>query len=463
MAPAEEAVQIERFAVDSDGLAAALYTVERRLGEAGRATEAVAAADEAAELYRRLVAGADDDRRYRRSLAAVLTDRGHWLANSVGSTRPSTPPKRRSGCAGFSLSTTAPSGPVWPSRWCISATTAPCQAISQAALPRPRSRWPSFESLAAADHEAHLPDFTKTLAELAVALFAAGRYTEGRETAREAARLSRELVGAVGDSALPTLARTLSNLALMLTSADDVTDAGTDGDADNDAVVVCREAVDVLRRLVAINPDVHQPALGRALTTLAITLSNAERTAEATAAAREGLDIQRELVAVDPAGAAHAYAAAAKLLAMLLLTGGQAEESLTVVREALVHVEPLASVGNGDVHRAVVAGLTESLGDAFLAVGRFADAVEAYDNAISGCRLLVASDRSANLASLAGTLSNAACELAEAGYTAEAIPLAREARDHYRELVDDDPVTFDSVAAQAEQLVISLTATTSAD
>jgi tetratricopeptide (TPR) repeat protein len=463
VAPAEEAVQIERFAVDSDGLVAALYTVERRLGEAGRATEAVAAADEAAELYRRLVAGADDDRRYRRSLAAVLTDRGHWSAElgrldeAIDATEEAIRLRRLLVVDDDTVGPGLAQSLVHLGHYrTVSGDLAGGLAATEESMAIVRS-------LAAADHEAHLPEFTKTLAELAVALFAAGRYTEGRETAREAARLSCELVGAVGDSALPTLGRTLSNLALMLTSADDVTDAGTDSDADNDAVVVCREAVDVLRRLVAINPDVHQPALGRALTTLAITLSNAERTAEATAAAQEGLDIQRDLMAVDPARAAHAYAAAAKLLAMLLLTGGQAEESLTVVREALAHVEPLASVGNGDVHRAVVAGLTESLGDAFLAVGRFADAVAAYDDAISGCRLLVASDRSANLASLASTLSNAACGLAEAGYTAEAIPLAREARDHYRELVDNDPVTFDSVAAQTEQLVISLTATTSAD
>jgi tetratricopeptide (TPR) repeat protein len=148
---------------------------------------------------------------------------------------------------------------------------------------------------------------------------------------------------------------------------------------------------------------------------------------------------------------------------MLLLTAGQAEESLTMVREALAHVEPLASVENGDVHRAVVATLTESLGDAFLALGRLAEASAAYNDAISGCRLLVASDRSANLAGLAGMLTNAARELAEAGYVAEAIPLAREAREHYRELVDNDPVTFDSAAAQTEQLVISLTTMTPAD
>ncbi|ULR48549.1 hypothetical protein [Streptomyces deccanensis] len=62
-----------------------------------------------------------------------------------------------------------------------------------------------------------------------------------------------------------------------------------------------REAVSVLRRLVAVNPLAHEPDLASGLGNLGTFLIGSGRTEEAAEAADEAVAIQRRLAAQDPA------------------------------------------------------------------------------------------------------------------------------------------------------------------
>ncbi|MFF1738435.1 hypothetical protein [Streptomyces mirabilis] len=60
------------------------------------------------------------------------------------------------------------------------------------------------------------------------------------------------------------------------------------------------EAVDILRRLAAIEPEGHEPDLAVALTNLGSQLSHVGRRNDAVAPAREASEIFRQLTALNP-------------------------------------------------------------------------------------------------------------------------------------------------------------------
>jgi hypothetical protein len=465
--PAEEAVRIRRALPDVDpgALAVALHALERRLGDTGRYPEAIAVAGEAAEIYRGLVAPAPDVpahdlTAHRRRLASLLTDLGYW-SSVAGRPGPAAAASAEAVelrrqlvvedetlAAGLAHSLGSHAHHLLQNGDLAGALAAAEEAMAV------------VRSLHAVDDASHLRQVTRAMAELSIALFAAGRHTEGRETAREAARTSRLLVAAAGDRELPLLASSLNDYAYMLSSAPDGDSdpSGPDPDPDSDPVAVSAEAVALLRRLAAADPAVHRRGLGRALTTSAITLAEAGRGDDAAAAAAEAFDIQRDRAETDPP----AYCAAAKLLAVTLLATGKAEESLAVAQEARTRIAPLADVGTGLHHRSLLAALSVSLGDALLALGRFGDARVAYADGIAACRLLAGADRGAHLAELAFTLVGVAEAYADADRAADALPLASEAHLLFGELADADPVAFDSAVTGTAELVAELTRRTTA-
>ncbi|WP_345155055.1 tetratricopeptide repeat protein [Nonomuraea rubra] len=113
----------------------------------------------------------------------------------------------------------------------------------------------------------------------------AGLFADARSALRQAAELLRDLVAADPDTHEPALAETLRRLG----AATDPLGSGQAGDA----LAAAQQSVGILRRLAKVDPAAYERSLGDALHTLAMVLGNMGRSAEALALAEESLAIRR--------------------------------------------------------------------------------------------------------------------------------------------------------------------------
>ena len=144
--------------------------------------------------------------------------------------------------------------------------------------------------LATLNRDAYLPDLATSVNNLAVYLAEAGRRTEGLAAAQEAADLRRELATLNRDAYLPDLATSVNNLAVYLAEAGRRTDG----------LAAAQEAADLRRELATLNRDAYLPDLAMSVNNLAVYLAEAGRRTEGLAAAQEAVDLYRELAVSEP-------------------------------------------------------------------------------------------------------------------------------------------------------------------
>jgi tetratricopeptide (TPR) repeat protein len=110
-----------------------------------------------------------------------------------------------------------------------------------------------------------------------------------------------------------------------------------------DAVTADAEAVDVYRRLAAADPDYHEPALAASLGNLGASYARCEGTSEqALAATTEALAIYRRLAAADPASHEPGLALCLSNLGYQMAASGQAEDAVVAATEAVAIYRHLA-------------------------------------------------------------------------------------------------------------------------
>ncbi|MGO8952565.1 MAG: tetratricopeptide repeat protein, partial [Rhodomicrobium sp.] len=223
--------------------AGALNQYGIRLSSIGKREEALAASQEAADIYRRLAGTL---------LAAFLPD----LAMSLNNT-------------GAMLSNLG---------------------RREEALAASQEGADIYRRLAEALPDAFLPALAASLNNTGAMLSNLGRREEALAASQEAVDIRRRLAEARPDAFLPNLATSLSNLGSRL----------SDLGRREEALAASQEAVDIYRRLAEARPDAFLPDLATSLNNLGRDLSNLGRREEALAASREAADMFRRLAGTRP-------------------------------------------------------------------------------------------------------------------------------------------------------------------
>ncbi|SHN35933.1 tetratricopeptide repeat protein [Cryptosporangium aurantiacum] len=330
LAPAEDAAAVQRRLAVKDpttylpDLAMSLDLLSAGLAEAGRPEEALPPAEEAAVAYRRLAA--QDSVAYLPELAGALNTLGIRLTETG----------RR-----------------------------------EAALEPVEEAVAVCRRLAVIDRATYQPELAFSLTNLSISLADLERWEESIEPAEEAVVVYRRLVAADSVAHLPALALALNNLGNRLAEA---------GRRD-EALQPAEEAVAVYRRLVASNSAAYLPNLAASLNNLGIRLAEAGRMQEALAPVEEAVEVYRRLV--DAEGAAYGPELALSLhnLGNRLVRLGRPLEALSPVAEAVDLRRELAET-DPDAHLADLARSLAAASTTFGALGRMEDAASAAEQAV---------------------------------------------------------------------------------
>jgi tetratricopeptide (TPR) repeat protein len=215
-------------------LSASLSNLGVRLGALGRREEALAASQEAVDIYRRLAQTRPDA--FLPDLASSLNNLGGDLSN-LG---------RREEAL----------------------------AASQEAVD-------IYRRLAQTRPEAFLPDLAQSLNNVGVMLSNLGRREDALAATQEAADIRRRLARTRPDAFLPNLATSLNNLGIRLSNLG----------RREEALAASQEAVDIRRRLAQIRPDAFLPDLATSISVMSDVLAALDRHGEAAQAATRALEI----------------------------------------------------------------------------------------------------------------------------------------------------------------------------
>ncbi len=267
-------------------LAVELNNLAVRLAALGRREAALAAAEEAASLYRELAAQRPDA--FRPDLAISLNNLANMLSD-LG---------RR-----------------------------------EAALAAAEEAEALYRDLAAQRPDAFRPDLALSLNTLGNRLSDLGQHEAALAAAEEAEALYRELAAQRPDAFRPDLAMSLNNLANAL----------RDLGRREAALAAANEAVAIRRELAVQRPDAFRPALAASLNNLANELSDLGRREAALAAAEEAAALYRDLAAQQPDAFRPDLATSLNNLATMLSDLGRREAALAAAHEAVAIRRDLAA------------------------------------------------------------------------------------------------------------------------
>jgi tetratricopeptide (TPR) repeat protein len=350
-------------------LASALNNLGKCLSRLGRREDALAAAQEAANINRRLAAARPD---------AFLSDLAGSL-NNLGN--------------------------------CLSYLGRREDALDAAQEAADINR-----RLADARPDAFLPDLAGSLNNLGNCLNYLGRREDALAAAQEAAGIYRRLADARPDAFLPDLASSLNNLGNCF---------GELGHR-NDALAAAREALDIYRRLAAARPEAFLPGLAMSHNNVGNCLSELARREDAFAAAQEALDIYRHLADVRPDAFLPNLALSLNNLGNRLIELGRREDALAATQEATNTYRRLADAGP-DAFLPDLATSLNNLGGLLSNLGRREDALAAAQEALNIRRLLAAARPDTFLPGLASSLNNLSSFLSNLGRREDALAAAQEA------------------------------------
>ena len=365
-------------------LATSLNNLSNRLGDLGRREEALAAIQEAAEVYRELAAARPDA--FRPALATSLNNLSLRLAD-LG--------RREEALA----------------------------AIQEAAE--------VYRELAAARPDAFRPDLAMSLNNLSLRLADLGRREDALAAIQEAVTIRRELAAARPDAFRPDLATSLNNLSA------DLADLGRR----EDALAAIQEAVTIRRELAAARPDAFRPDLAMSLNNLSADLADLGRREEALAAIQEAVTIRRELAAARPDAFRPDLAGSLNNLSADLADLGRREEALAAIQEAVTIRRELAAA-RPDAFRPDLAMSLNNLSLRLADLGRREDALAAIQEAVTIRRELAAARPDAFRPDLAMSLNNLSLRLADLGRREDALAAIQEAVTIRRELAAARPDAF---------------------
>ncbi|MEV5434472.1 tetratricopeptide repeat-containing serine protease family protein [Streptomyces sp. NPDC052682] len=405
LAAGQEAVEIyHRLAADNPSayepdLAGSLSNLGIRLSQAGRWSEALAATEEAVEIRRRLVA--DNPSAYEPDLARSLSNLGNRLSEA--------------------------------GRW-SEALAAGQEAVE------------IYHRLVADNPAAYEPDLAGSLSNLGIRLSEAGRRSEALAAEQKAVEIRRRLAADNPAAYEPDLASSLSNLGIRLAEAG----------RRSEALTAEQKAVEIRRRLAADNPAAYEPDLAGSLSNLGARLAEAGRWSEALAAAEEAVEIYHRLAADNPAAYERDLAGSLSNLGARLAEAGRRSEALAAAEEAVEIYHRLAA-DNPAAYERDLAGSLSNLGIRLSEAGRWSEALAATEEAVEIRRRLAADNPAAYEPDLARSLSNLGIRLSEAGRRSEALAAEQKAVEIRRRLAADNPAAYEpDLASSLSNLGIQL-------
>jgi len=229
-----------------------------------------------------------------------------------------------------------------------------------------------YRKLAAARPEAFLPDLATTLNNLGNTYSDLGQREEALAATSEAVEHYRRLAAGRPEAFLPDLAMTLNNLGTMY---------GDLGRREKD-LAATSEAVEHYRNLAAARPDAFLPYLAGTLNNLGAVYSELARREEGLAATSEAVEIRRKLAAARPQAFLPDLAMTLNNLGNRYSDLGQREEALAATSEAVEHYRNLAAA-RPDAFLPYLAGTLNNLGNRYSYLGRSEEAIELYREAVS--------------------------------------------------------------------------------
>ncbi|MES9602161.1 tetratricopeptide repeat protein [Actinomadura sp. NPDC000929] len=262
-------------------------------------------------------------------------------------------------------------------------------------------------------------------------LWEMGEHRAGLERFREAAEIRRKLVEVEPAVYLPDLAHVLNNLGKCLSGVGDMR-AGLEP---------VREAIGIYRRLAQAEPAVYLADLADALNNLGSCLSELGEHRAGLDPFREAAEIRRKLVEAEPAAYLPRLAGVLNNLGKCLSEMGENRAGLEPVREAIEIYCKLAEAEPA-VYLADLAGALNNLGVSLSGVGEQRAGLEPFREAVEIRRKLVEAEPAAYLPGLAWALNNLGNCLSELGDMRAGLEPVCEAVGIYRRLAEAEPAVF---------------------
>ena len=353
LAPAEEAVQIRRRLAQANpaayepDLARSLNNLGIRYSGVGRREDALAPAEEAVQIYRRLAQA--NPAAYEPALARALNNLGTSYSE-VG---------RREDAL------------------------APAEEAAQI-----------YRRLAQANPAAYEPDLARSLNNLGTSYSGVGRREDALAPAEEAAQIYRRLAQANPAAYEPDLASALNNLGTRYSEVG----------RREDALAPAEEAAQIHRRLAQANPAAYEPDLARSLNNLGNRYSGVGRREDALAPAEEAAQIYRRLAQANPAAYEPALARSLNNLGSRYSGVGRREDALAPAEEA-VQIHRRLAQANPAAYEPDLAMSLNNLGIRYSGVGRREDALAPAEEAVQIYRRLAQANPAAYEPDLAGALT----------------------------------------------------------
>jgi len=303
----------------------------RRLSNAGRHQEALAAAEEATRIHRQLAEA--NPTAHLPDLALALTNLGGCLLD-MGRRQQALAPAEEAVAIRRRLAEANPAAYL-PD---LAASLNNLAAILSDMGRRQEALAPAEEAvairrrLAEANPAAYLPDLAASLNNLAGFLSDVGRRQEALAAAEEGVAIRRRLADANPATYLPTLTMALHDLGAFLSNVG----------RHQEAISQADEAVAIRRRLAEADPATYLPDLAMSLNNLAAFRSRVARSQEALESAQEATGIYRRLVKVNPGTCLPELAMSLNNLATFLSEMGRRQEALAPAEEALAIRQRLA-------------------------------------------------------------------------------------------------------------------------
>ncbi|MEV4481760.1 tetratricopeptide repeat protein [Micromonospora coxensis] len=436
LAAAEEAVAIRRRLAEKNpdaylpDLATSLNDLGLRLSELGRGEQALAPVQEAAVVLRRLAEANPDA--YLLLLAASLNNLGALLAR-LGHREEALAPAEEAVAIRRRLATANPdahlpdlAGSLANLGACLSELGRHEQALAPA-----REAVAIWQRLAEANPGAYVSDLAASLTAVGNCLSGLGRREQALAPAQAAAVAYRLLAEANPDAYLPDFALLLNNLGLRLSELG----------RPEQALAPAEEAVAIRRRLAETSPDAYLPDLADSLNDLGAYLSELGRPEQALAPAEEAVAIRRRLAETSPDAYLPDLADSLTNFGAYLSQLGRPEQALAPAEEAVAIGRRLAET-NPDAYRPHLAASLTNLGACLSRLGRPEQALAAAEAAAAIYRRLAEENPDAHLPHLAQSLTNIGSSLFELGHRERALAPAEENVAIQRRLAEAHPDAY---------------------
>ncbi|MBB4752791.1 tetratricopeptide repeat protein [Actinoplanes lobatus] len=303
--------------------------------------------------------------------------------------------------------------------------------LREQALARAEEATVIYRRLAEANPDAYLPDLAASLNNLGNRLSELGRREQALTVAEEAVTIRRGLAEANPDAYLPDLAVSLNNLGIFLSGLG----------RREQALARAEEAATIRRGLAEANPDAYLPDLAVSLNNLGIFLSGLGRREQALARAEEAATIRRGLAEANPDAYLPDLAVSLNNLGIFLSGLGRREQALAPAEEATVIYRRLAEA-NPDAYLPDLAMSLNNLGAFLSELGRREQALAQAEEATVIYRRLAEANPDAYLPDLAASLNNLGNRLSELGRREQALARAEEAVTIRRGLAEANPDAY---------------------